>query len=263
MPEKRQPHQLRSLAAIYRSGFELEEHAHSWHQLLFARTGAMTLTVPSPSEPQEFVVPQQRAAWIPADVAHRVAMGGRVDMRTLYFHPEYFPSEARPVSTLNVSSLLRELILRAVELGPLVPGKPTHDALTELLRNELARAATALPHLPLPIDERALRVAARVREAPSHRQSLKALSSMAGASQRTLERLFRRETGLSFGRWRRRSLMLDAARRLSLPGATVEGVATALDYESTSAFIAAFREEIGTTPGRLLQRAPSDEDSGD
>ena len=69
-------------------------------------------------------------------------------------------------------------------------------------------------------------------------------------SERTLARLVVRETGLSFGAWRLRIIMLAATHHL-LAGECVEEVAERFGYSSASAFTAAFRRIFGLTPGML------------
>src|SRR6185437_8070110 len=113
--------------------------------------------------------------------------------------------------------------------------------------------ATAPPldlALPLPSDKRARALAARVQRAPAESASLAELARGAGASLRTLQRLFPAETGLTLEAWRQKARLLAAVAALG-EGASV--IMTALDcgYESPSAFIAAFKRQFGVTPGRL------------
>ena len=254
MTDLRQPFVLRTLATNYPSGFELHEHSHDWNQLLFAARGVMTLTVTEGRRLTAHVVPPTRSVWIPAGVEHRVRMDGRVDMRTLYFPPAASGLRSSSTGTLDVDALLRELILHAVELGLLRRDDGVHRALARLINERVCAADVALPSLPLPADARAARVADWVIERPHRGVGLDELGPRAGASRRTLERLFARETGLSFGRWRRRAIMLAVAARLGLGESTVEGLAVRFGYESTSALIAAFRHEIGHTPGAFARR---------
>jgi len=67
----------------FQHGQSLPEHLHPEDQLLFASHGVMTVQTTNGL----FVVPPLRAVWIPAGVAHSIAMSGRVSLRTLYFLP--------------------------------------------------------------------------------------------------------------------------------------------------------------------------------
>ncbi len=128
----------------------------------------------------------------------------------------------------------------------------------DVLLDELALLPVAPIDLPMPRDARALRGARFVREIPDGAHTLATVAKHAGASGRTLERLFRAETGLSFGAWRQRARLLRALQLLA-DDATVTSTALAVGYESTSAFVAAFRRTIGTTPGRYFSRDPDAE----
>jgi len=68
-----------------------------------------------------------------------------------------------------------------------------------------------------------------------------------GTSERTLARAFQAGTGIPFGRWRI-LLRLQAALPALAGGQPVGNVARRVGYESTSAFVAAFRQETGLTP---------------
>lgn len=104
--------------------------------------------------------------------------------------------------------------------------------------------------LKMPSDARATRVAKMLEAEPANDESLSAIAKRAGASARTLERLFRAETGVSFQQWRQR-LRLIYALRLLAAGESVTNVALEVGYSSTSAFIAMFRRELHTTPARI------------
>lgn len=74
---------------------------------------------------------------------------------------------------------------------------------------------------------------------------------MAGASARTLARIFREETGMTFGHWRQQIRLLAALERLA-GGEAVTIVALECGYESPSSFIAMFRRALGVTPGKYF-----------
>ena len=104
----------------------------------------------------------------------------------------------------------------------------------------------------MPRDARAVRVATQIRDAPDARHTLGDVAHDAGASARTIERIFRHETGLSFGTWRQRARLARALQLLA-DDATVTQAAMAVGYDSVSAFVAAFRRSVGTTPGKYFR----------
>ena len=104
--------------------------------------------------------------------------------------------------------------------------------------------------LPLPSDRRALALAERLQEQPADPASLSDLARRAGASLRTLQRLFPAETGLTLEAWRQKARLIWSITRLS-GGASVTAAAFDCGYDSPSAFITAFKRQFGVTPGRF------------
>jgi AraC-like DNA-binding protein len=157
---------------------------------------------------------------------------------------------------VDVSPLLRELIVRAVELGSLDRRVPQQACLIAVLVDQIR----ALPprshalHLPRPSDPRARRLVEQLDTDPADRRTLAALASRTGASTRTLQRVFRAETGMSVEVWRRQRRLGHALERLAA-GGTVTGAALDAGYQSVSAFVSAFRRTLGETPGRYFRRA--------
>jgi AraC-like DNA-binding protein len=239
---------IRGLAVGYPSGTVLERHSHPWAQLVYASEGVMTVETGQGT----WVVPAQRAVWIPGGTPHSVAMSGWVSMRTLYLAPELAQALPGRCCVIAVAPLLRELVLHAVARGPLRADVAEHRHLIEVLVDQLRELPAAPLELPVPRDERALRVALRLRAEPGLAETVDALARAAGASRRTLERLFRKETGMSLGRWRQQARLLEAMRRLAR-GEAVTSIALEVGYESPSAFIATFRSALGTTPGRYYR----------
>ncbi|MCU1364799.1 MAG: transcriptional regulator, AraC family, partial [Ilumatobacteraceae bacterium] len=173
-------------------------------------------------------------------------ISGRARIRTLYFPAAGGSGSLRP-SVVHVSSLLRELILRAAATAPLFASVPTHQHLASLLLAELAALPVAPLDLPMPRDARARFVASALLVDPGTDRSLDALSADAAASRRTIERLFRAETGMPVLAWRNRLRVLSALRDIAA-GDTVAAISRRLGYSSPSAFVTMFRREMGTTP---------------
>jgi len=241
---------VRSLAVGYGPGTVLERHSHAWAQLVYASEGVMRVETGD----GVWVVPSHRAVWIPAGVGHAIAMSGQVAMRTLYLAPPLTGALPTRCCVVEVSPLLRELVLHAVARAPLRRGDPGDERLVAFLLDQLAVLPVMPLELPMPRDPRALRVATRLRVDPGATADLDHLARRAGASRRTLERLFRRETGIPLGRWRQQARLLHALPLLAR-GDPVTTVALEVGYESPSAFIAAFTDAFGTTPGRYHRPA--------
>ena len=199
-----------------------------------------------------WIIPPGKAVFLPAGSMHSIRMWGEVAGRSLYF-PSTLQSDALAhpeCRVLSVTPLLRELVLRVIELRALDSRVPGHQSLLNVLLEEMNTAPETPLMLPLPADERALAVARHILNDPSCVGTLQDLAHRYGAGGRTLERYFRRETGLSFGLWRQKARLLDSIRQLA-EGKSVTEAALDSGYTSLSAFIAAFKKTFGYTPGRL------------
>jgi AraC-like DNA-binding protein len=231
-----------------------------WGQLLFAARGMLTVH----TEGGLWVVPVHQAVWVPAGVRHSVEVAGGVAMRSLYLSGTLgsllhrrLPATCRVV---EITPLLREVLRRAMRLQTLDRRIAAQRHLLDVLLDELTLLPLVPLDLPMPRDARGVRAAALLRADPAARQRLAEVARAAAASPRTLERVFREETGLSFGVWRQRARLLRALQLLA-EGGSVTAAADAAGYESASAFVAAFRRALGTTPGRYFRRtAPGDAD---
>ncbi len=235
------------LAAGYDHGHRIRRHAHPVAQLIFAAEGVMTVT----TDAGAWVVPPLRAVWVPPHVPHAIRMAGRVEMRTIYVEPGGIAGLPDACSVVHVSPLLRELVLRAVGFAqPYAPQGPEARAAAVLL--DEIRAATVAPlHLPRPTDPRLVRVAQALDATPDDGRALGAWARVAGASTRTLARLFQQETGMSFRAWRQQLRLVRALERLAA-GDAVTTVALDLGYDSPSAFITMFKKALGATPSRYF-----------
>jgi AraC-like DNA-binding protein len=156
-------------------------------------------------------------------------------------------------TVISVSTLLRELILRAVEIGMLDEREPAEAALALLILEEFHRGEVSPLDLPAPASGAAARAASLVTDGTYAQASAEELARAVGLSVRTLERRFLEETGLSLGRWRRQARLQQALRDLAL-GRPIKTVAADAGYAGASAFTAAFREAFGVTPARYFGR---------
>jgi len=246
----------RALSATYSSGYVLHPHTHASHQLLFASSGAMTVT----GDRTSWMIPPGRAVMIPAGIPHAIRMWGDVAMRSLYFPAvtAAFPAAtAGPFDTgtcrvISVSPLLRELILRVAELAALDSRVPAEAHVMSVLVDEIEQAQVEPLLLPLPSDARALKVADCVLQSPADAATTADLARHCGLSTRTLERLFRAETGMPFGLWRQKAKLLESVRVLVERG-SVTDAALESGYSSVSAYIAAFKQTFGYTPGTMAE----------
>ena len=241
---------VRSYAVRHTRPYSIPPHSHDWHQLIYATEGVMWVQ----SAQGDWVVPPNRAVWVPAGVEHGIEMTGIVFVQTLYFAAAIVGPLPKRCCAVNVSPLLRELIRHTITLSVLDRKIPERANLIAFLVDQLSVLQITPLQLPSPSDDRAKRAAAWLRANPGHFGSLKQVAKRVSSSVRTLERLFQKETGMTFGKWRQQLRLLHALRLLAA-NRPVTQVALDVGYDSVSAFIAAFRRFFGTTPARYFDRA--------
>ncbi len=240
--------------AIDYSGASLRPwHHHKRGQLLYADEGVMQVGTAAGT----WVVAPEQAVWMPPGVEHQVGHRSGVALRTLYIDPQVARELPGECCVVAVPALLRQLILRAMEVGlDYAPGSAGARLMAVIL-DELRRLRPEPLHLPHPRDVRLKRITEALLADPADGRALADWAKDSGASERTLARLFVKECGMTFGAWRERLRLTQAVARLA-EGEAVTSVAYDLGYHSPSAFIAMFKRTLGDTPGRYLKKAAAE-----
>ncbi len=250
-------------------------HSHPWAQLAFCTTGVTRLSV----EHGSYLVPPSRALWIPANVEHAVTVVEDATLHTLYMHqprgrcgPGALPAAEqapwRECRVMEVTELLRALVVQmdttpdqgASDVSP--DGADTPDTatlkrerlLTALVLDELRRAPALRLGVALPRDKRLRTLCQAVLADPARHRTLDDWARDAGASPRTMARLFRDELGVSFGQWRQQ-VFLSRALGMAAEGRPMAEIASELGYASASAFTAMVRRSVGQPPRRFFAAA--------
>jgi AraC-like DNA-binding protein/quercetin dioxygenase-like cupin family protein len=258
VPDTTRPLRVRArrLAAATR----IAPHRHAWAQVAYSATGVLQVT----AEAHTYIVPPSRAVWIPPGVEHVVAVVEDAELRTLYLHvppgqhgPAPLPRDTTADSgswarcrVLEVSALLRELVEQLDEHASAID-TPRQQALTALVQDELRRARSVPLGVGLPSDKRLRALCEAVLDNPARHRTLQGWAFEAGASVRTVARLFRTELGTTFIEWRQQVLL---AKALSMAARKrpMAHIASELGYASASAFTAMVRRSVGQPPSQFF-----------
>lgn len=235
---------VRTSTADLNDGGLIAAHHHAWRQLIYVSAGLAVVRTTAGS----WIAPPSWAVWVPAGVEHAIRFVGPSALRTLYVRPDWREDLPSGCRAFAVSPLLRELILRTTQVGMLDCRTPAEAAMAELIVGEIGEDGPQPFNLPEPTTDATLRAA---RLAVEGRIGVAEIARAVGLAPRSLERRFRAETGMTFGRWRQQSLLLKGLERAA-GGASVKNAAQAAGYASPSAYVAAFRKAFGATPGRYF-----------
>jgi AraC-like DNA-binding protein/quercetin dioxygenase-like cupin family protein len=242
------PRPIVAMAKDFPNGHLIPFHQHDRSQLLYASSGVMTVTTLKGI----WVVPPLRAVWIPALTDHQIGCSGNLSMRTLYIIPGAKPGLPEECCVVSVPPLLRELILHAVTLPRLYEANSLEERIMNIILDLVQILKTAPLELRMPADVRLKKISETLTENPGDKRTLQEWGRRVGATDRTLARLFKLETGMSFRQWRQQMRILESLRRLGREE-QVTTVAIDIGYNSPSAFVAMFKKAIGKTPGQYFK----------
>jgi AraC-like DNA-binding protein len=244
---------IHMIANRYRKGVRLDAHLHREAQLVYAAEGTMQVTTPK----GRWLVPPDRAVWVPALLEHAIDVLADIEMRTLYFDWAWLARQDRGQEfgtefVVRVSPLLHETILALFD-GRNDAGRT--EILVRLALLELQEAEDSATFIPLPNEPRCRRAADVVLADPTGVHEIETLARTVGTSARTLSRLFASETQLSFKSWCQRARIAAAIQQLSTEANfSVKQLASDLGYASVPAFSHAFRQVTGKTPTEFSAR---------
>ncbi|MFD2645411.1 AraC family transcriptional regulator [Pseudomonas japonica] len=221
-------------------------HRHPWGQLSHALHGVLQVH----TDNARLVVPPHRAVWIAPRLMHRVQCTPGACIRSLYLDPALQLWPTADLRVIAVDPLLRELIRAFGELPVEYDRDSADGRLVEVLVDRLRVADELDLVLPQPRDARLRALCRKAQARPHEPLGLGDASRKAGVSEKTLSRLFLKETGMTYRTWRQRMRLASALPALER-GERVTDVALACGYDSLSAFSAAFRRLFGLSPGEL------------
>jgi AraC-like DNA-binding protein len=224
-------------------GYHVDTHRHSQGQLVYAAAGALATT----TERGTWVAPANRVTWTPPGFDHSHRFYGTTDVRVVAIPADLCGALVAHPSVFAVSPLLREALLALIDRREARPG--ARERLRAVVIDELAEPPEQFLHLPEPRDDRLRAVTELLHADPARTTTMTELGRAAGASERTLSRLFHTELGMSFHRWRTILRIHHALVHLT-NGWSVTDTATQCGWSNPSSFIDAFTEIVGQTPGR-------------
>ncbi|MFB7534539.1 helix-turn-helix transcriptional regulator [Streptomyces sp. NPDC056178] len=247
MPEIRHDPEAPTRSRTLAPGESIDAHSHDDHQIIYAGSGVLAVTTTAGT----WFAPGTRAIWVPAGCVHAHRAHGRLDLHLLGLPADTNPLGLDAPTVLAVSPLLRELIVASTR-GP-HDETPERRRLRAVLLDQLRASPQQSVQLPAPTDPRLAAVCELLHHNPADPRTLAALATGAGAGERTLSRLFRRELGMTFPQWRTQLRLYHALRMLA-EDMPVTTVAHRCGWSSTSAFIDVFRHAFGYTPGTHNRR---------
>jgi AraC-like DNA-binding protein len=246
-----------SLAVEKEGAHRVAAHQHDRGHLICPLSGAYWTATPEGT----WLVPAGLALWVPPRVHHEIYSHGSVSARILFIDPSCTGQLPRNGGTVKVTPFLDALLARTMKYGNAYETGSPAARVAHVILDELAEMEFASLFLPVAKEPRLARVMQRLIDAPGLDMGIADLAREAGASERTLARLFRTETGMTFTQWKTNLTLLQSMERLE-KGEAVADVAHDLGYSSPSSFVYMFRRRLGVPPGTYRNRLRGNEPNG-
>lgn len=227
------------------ASFELAEHRHRRGQFLYAASGVVAVGTPDGT----WVAPPERGVWIPAGTPHSVRMVGAVQTRSVLIEPLACAAFPRACRVVEVTALLRQLLVAAAEIQPEYEQGGRDDLVMQLLVAEIGAAPTIPIAVPFPRHAALAALCHAFLEHPRAVANIDEWASALALNRRSFTRLFRRETGMSFAEWRQQACVAVALPKLAA-GEAVTTIALDLGYDGPASFSTMFRRTLGVSPSR-------------
>jgi AraC-like DNA-binding protein len=237
-----------SSATDYPDGWVVEPHRHNKDQLLHAIEGVMVIS----TDQCQWTVPPKRGIWIPSGQVHSIRCAGAVKMRSVFLQAGLASGLPGETTILSISPLLSELVKASVDMQLTHYQDSRESRIMRLILDEIS----LLPEVPLllsqPTDVRIRQITSALMTHPHDASTLNDWSLHLGVDEKTIQRLFQKDTGLTFGQWRQQFRLLLALEKIAR-GEKVIDIAIQLGYDSPSAFAAMFKRQFGKTPSSFFK----------
>lgn len=228
--------------------FFVEEHQHPWGQLVYASKGILKVNLPDAS----FIIPPERALWLPKYTPHEISTRYCASFRSLYIDNDWAKTLPGNTTSINVNALLRELIFTVTQWPVDYPVNSTNKRMLSVLIDQIQSASTAPLFLNMPKDKRLKKISSILNNDPANSTTLEKWSETIGATPRTLNRLFQKETKMGFVEWRQRLRILYSLERIDR-GEAINLIALDMGYDSASAFITMFKKHMSCSPKKYFK----------
>jgi len=220
------------------------KHNHKWGQLLYISKGVMQIV----TNDGRYILPSGQAVWLPPYIEHQVLCRYGASFHNLHIDSPYCEPLGKHVYTFTVKPLLRELILTMCEWSVDYEMTKERQRLSDVLLDLLKAAPSTGLFMPAINDKRLLPIIEGISANPFDKKTLEEWGCVVGASSRTLNRLFNHCFGFGFSKWKQKFKIIKSLDLLN-DGHTTQEISSILGYESSSAFISAFKKYLGCPPG--------------
>ena len=225
-----------------------KRHNHANGQLIILESGLINVRADHGS----WLVPEKRLAWIPKEMFHSSQALTEINGWTILTNEEFEKKLPNDICIIQASDLLFSLLKRIITTQN-DSNTIFYQKAVDLFLMELDYVGVEKLGIPLPYSPEILKVTEAFLGNISSNKNLEEWAAYANISKRSFTRQFLKETGLSFGQWKKEAMNFKAMELLS-SGSQVTDIAYELGYENVSAFISMFKRKNGKSPTKINQQ---------
>ena len=227
----------------------IDKYQHSQYLFFYVEQGVLALTTAK----GRYIVPPTYGVLVPAETPHQLFAKTPVSLTTLAFTDSVSSSLPNSVGVCALSNFMIAMLTEVTQLPNSEKWQEKEFRLLLLIRDYLQQAEQLNSFLPYPSDKRLNEITDKLLKHPSLKSDLVSWGKFVNLSARSLSRNFKKETGLTYSQWRQKLNVQIAFKHLAL-GDSIQTIAKLLGYESSSAFIFMFRQQMGCSPKQFIGR---------
>lgn len=222
-------------------------HSHQKGQLVYVESGFQYLTI----EEKIYLLPQNHAAWIPPNAVHKTnSHSEKIKLMIMFSDVSSNEDFYHQINVFSVPPVLKEMIKYSEKWSKNVKKNADESTFLKALFNELPHfvAHSLQLHLTLPKDKRLSKVMEYLHNNYNKDFKIEELSDIALLSLRTLERIFKNETGITLHKYQQILRIIKSLELLSSIDLTVSEVAYEVGYKSLQAYTRSFLSVMNCRP---------------
>jgi len=225
----------------------LENQQFDNGRYLFLKAGVIAII----TEQGRYLIPSEQSIWLPANTIFQLIATTDAELVSYLVGETGEQLQHTTTTVLAVNPFLKSLINESISEDVKQYDNASLNSLMQLLFNRVQTAQPLSLLLPAVKDQRLAAITSRQQKFPALKTDLVAWGKFVHASPRTLSRVFKNETGITYSEWKQIMVIHIAIIQLYL-GESITIIAKNLGYESSSAFIYMFKKHMKVTPSHYI-----------
>ncbi|WP_312395172.1 AraC family transcriptional regulator [Chryseobacterium sp.] len=215
------------------------DHIHQRYQLTYVEEGYQYLHI----ENKIYLVPQNHLIWIPSGVKHRTETEAKtVNLMVVLFKTVFDNDFYKNIHVFSAPPVLKEMLQYAAKWNQQMEENEEQSYFLKALLNSLPHFCKEKEclHIPIPNDQRLLPVCNYINTNYAENFSIESLADLSTMSVRSLQRIFKQETGITLQKYTQLIRILKSIELINTKQYTLSQIAYKVGYKSLAAFTTSY-----------------------